>query len=204
MKRRKLNKRGKFLLFILALLVILLIFLIIKPKDKKEIKKDKPVNKINQVEKKEENNSETDYNLREGEEIIGKSDKDFIITKLNDVYYIDGVLIVNKTYPLPSSYKPIKPYKEITKDYLYGGDYIEDYVMEAYLKMKEDANKEGIDCEGMGSKTKLYFYTNALIREFVANIVQEKRSHIIIILMINISLIVLIGIGYYYNFLYMM
>ena len=145
MKRRKLNKRGKFLLFILALLVILLIFLIIKPKDKKEIKKDKPVNKINQVEKKEENNSETDYNLREGEEIIGKSDKDFIITKLNDVYYIDGVLIVNKTYPLPSSYKPLKPYKEITKDYLYGGDYIEDYVMEAYLKMKEDANKEGIE-----------------------------------------------------------
>ncbi len=63
------------------------------------------------------------------------------------------------------------------------------------------ANKQGIDIEGMGSKTKWYFYTNALIREFIANLVQERKSHIILILMINISLIVLIIIGRYYNFL---
>ena len=64
------------------------------------------------------------------------------------------------------------------------------------------ANKEGIECEGMGSKTKWYFYTNALIREFVANLVQEKKSHIILIMLINISLLILIAIGYHYNFLY--
>ena len=63
------------------------------------------------------------------------------------------------------------------------------------------ANDQGIDCEGMGSKTKWYFYTNALIREFVANIVQNKKSHIILIIMINISLIILILIGKYYNFI---
>ena len=63
------------------------------------------------------------------------------------------------------------------------------------------ANKEGIDCEGIGSKTKWYFYTNALIREFIANIVQEKKSHIILIVIINISLFILIGIGRYFNFL---
>ena len=63
------------------------------------------------------------------------------------------------------------------------------------------ANNQGIECEGMGSKTKWYFYTNALIREFIANIVQERKSHIIIILMINISLLILIAIGRYYNFL---
>ena len=63
------------------------------------------------------------------------------------------------------------------------------------------ANEQGIDCEGMGSKTKWYFYTNALIREFIANLVQEKEKHIIILLMINISLFVLIIIGKYYNFL---
>ena len=66
------------------------------------------------------------------------------------------------------------------------------------------ANNQGIECEGMGSKTKWYFYTNALIREFIANLVQEKRSHIILLLMINISLLVLIFIGYYYNFIYIM
>ena len=37
------------------------------------------------------------------------------------------------------------------------------------------ASKEGIDCEGMGSKTKWYFYTNALIREFMANLFSEKK-----------------------------
>ena len=63
------------------------------------------------------------------------------------------------------------------------------------------ANEQGLDCEGMGSKTKWYFYTNALIREFVANLVQEKRSHIILLIMINLSLIFLIMIGRHYNFL---
>ena len=64
------------------------------------------------------------------------------------------------------------------------------------------ANREGIDAEGMGSKTKWYFYTNALIREFVANIVQERKKHIILIILINISLLVLIFIGKYYNFIF--
>ena len=63
------------------------------------------------------------------------------------------------------------------------------------------ANNQGIDCEGIGSKTKWYFYTNALIREFIANIVQEKIKHLIIILSINIFLIILIYIGKYYNFI---
>ena len=63
------------------------------------------------------------------------------------------------------------------------------------------ANEEGLEVEGMGSKTKWYFYTNALIREFLANLMQERKSHIILILIINISLLILIAIGRYYNFL---
>lgn len=63
------------------------------------------------------------------------------------------------------------------------------------------ANEQGIECEGMGSKTKWYFYSNALIREFIANLVQERKKHIILLLLINISLIVLILIGRYYNFI---
>ena len=63
------------------------------------------------------------------------------------------------------------------------------------------ANREGLDCQGMGSKTKWYFYTNALIREFIANLVQERKKHIILLIMINISLIVLLLIGRYYNFI---
>lgn len=63
------------------------------------------------------------------------------------------------------------------------------------------ANEQGLDCEGMGSKTKWYFYTNALIREFIANLVQERRKHIILIILINLSLLVLIAIGKFNNFL---
>ena len=63
------------------------------------------------------------------------------------------------------------------------------------------ANEQGIDCEGIGSKTKWYFYSNALIREFIANIVQEKKKHIALVIMINISLLLLIAIGSYYNFI---
>ena len=64
------------------------------------------------------------------------------------------------------------------------------------------ANKQGIDAEGMGSKTKWYFYTNALIREFIANLVQERKKHITLIILINISLLALIAIGKYYNFIF--
>ena len=65
------------------------------------------------------------------------------------------------------------------------------------------ACQEGLDCEGMGSKTKWYFYTNALIREFIANLVQEKYKHIALLVIINISLIILILIGKYYNFIFL-
>ena len=66
------------------------------------------------------------------------------------------------------------------------------------------ANNQGIDCEGLGSKTKWYFYSNALIREFIANLVQEKYKHIAILILINISLLVLIFIGKYHNFLHIL
>ena len=61
------------------------------------------------------------------------------------------------------------------------------------------ASNEGIYCEGMGSKTKWYFYTNALIREFIATLVQERKRHIGLILVINISTLILVLIGYFYN-----
>lgn len=61
------------------------------------------------------------------------------------------------------------------------------------------ANDEGIDCEGIGSKTKWYFYTNALIREFIANIASQGKKHIALIIIINIILLNLILIGYMNN-----
>ena len=62
------------------------------------------------------------------------------------------------------------------------------------------ANKVGIDCEGIGSKTKWYFYTNALIREFIANLYEERRKHIALLVIINIIIFILILIGYNNHF----
>lgn len=61
------------------------------------------------------------------------------------------------------------------------------------------ANNEGIDCEGIGSKTKWYFYINALIREFIANLFVQRKQHFFLIMFINIALFVLVFIGYKYN-----
>ena len=61
------------------------------------------------------------------------------------------------------------------------------------------ANECGLDCEGMGSRTKWYFYSNALIREFIANLVQEKRKHIALLVLIYLLTFIFIYIGYYYQ-----
>jgi len=61
------------------------------------------------------------------------------------------------------------------------------------------ANNEGIDCEGMGSKTKWYFYTNALIREFVANLYSQRKKHIALITIINVIVFILVITGYKFN-----
>lgn len=138
MKKRKLNKKGKTVVFLMFLILSLVIFLNFD-KDKKV---DKDTSKKNN---KKEVSTKVDNNLRDGEVIIGSTSKGFLITELDGVTYVDGVLMVNKTYPLPSTYKPNKPYKEITSNYLYGADYIEDYVMQKYLEMSNDAKGEGIN-----------------------------------------------------------
>ena len=61
------------------------------------------------------------------------------------------------------------------------------------------ANNEGIECEGIGSKTKWYFYTNALIREFVANLFSQRKKHLALISLMNVIIFILVFIGYKYN-----
>ena len=63
------------------------------------------------------------------------------------------------------------------------------------------AEDAGIDCEGIGSKTKWYFYSNAVIREFVANLSIQRKQHISLLVLMNIFLLILVSIGYYYKFL---
>ena len=61
------------------------------------------------------------------------------------------------------------------------------------------ARKCGIKCIGVGSKTKWYFRTNALIREFIADIVKDRKKHIIILTIIYLSAMLLVMFGYFNN-----
>lgn len=40
------------------------------------------------------------------EEVVGNTSKGYEIKKINNIYYIDGILIANKSYSLPKSYAP--------------------------------------------------------------------------------------------------
>lgn len=48
------------------------------------------------------------------------------------------------------------------------------------------AAKSNLKAEGVGSKTKWYFYINASLREFIANIASEWKVHLLNILIINL------------------
>ncbi len=61
------------------------------------------------------------------------------------------------------------------------------------------AEKLGMNISGVGSKTKLYFYVNAWIREFIANLNNERKKHIINILALIIIQLILTSISYFFN-----
>ncbi len=61
------------------------------------------------------------------------------------------------------------------------------------------ATELNILMDGIGSKTKIYFWINAFIREFIATIFKEKKKHILIMLMIIILLTVMNYFVYLYN-----
>ncbi|MBO6157963.1 MAG: YdcF family protein [Firmicutes bacterium] len=52
------------------------------------------------------------------------------------------------------------------------------------------ASMQGIKAEGIGSKTKSYFWVNAFIREFIATLYTERKTHIRVIL--GLTLIVMV------------
>lgn len=53
------------------------------------------------------------------------------------------------------------------------------------------AKKLDIDIEGIGSKTKSYFWVNAFIREYIATIVSEKNRHFKTLILLSILMIIL-------------
>lgn len=61
------------------------------------------------------------------------------------------------------------------------------------------ATEQGLKLDGIGSKTKLYFWINAFIREFIGTLYSERKKHILSFLLITIIIIIMIGITYVGN-----
>ena len=61
------------------------------------------------------------------------------------------------------------------------------------------ARQVGLYAEGVGSKSKWFFYIPASIREFIAEIVSEKWRHLFNILSINVAVILLLMFSYFNN-----
>ena len=61
------------------------------------------------------------------------------------------------------------------------------------------ASQQGVKAEGIGAKTKSYFWINAFIREFIAALVSEWKTHLAIIMGWIVIIIFVIGIVYLSN-----
>ena len=61
------------------------------------------------------------------------------------------------------------------------------------------ATEQGLKLEGLGSKTKSYFWINAFIREFIGTLYSERKKHILFFLLITIVLIIMIAITFVGN-----
>ena len=61
------------------------------------------------------------------------------------------------------------------------------------------ATEQNILLEGIGSKTKTYFWINAFIREYIGTLYTERKKHIIVIITILFILLILISLTYINN-----
>lgn len=76
---------------------------------------------------------------------IGTTKNGFSIYKVNDVYYIDDIMMVNKTYGLPESYIPVDTKESCIGKTSTCNKCINKTAYEAFNKMKADASSIGLN-----------------------------------------------------------
>ena len=107
-------------------------------------------------------NSEEYKNLNDGEYLTSKG---YTLKIENGLAYVDGHLIVNKTYSLPEDYKPKDPYQAITTERC--NNCIDKEVMDAFKLMKSDALSMGLNIF-IASGYRSYSYQERLYNNYTA------------------------------------
>lgn len=179
LKRTKTNKRFKNRLITFMLLSLIIngaIFGVIKAinsrseKDdanKSEIQKNEDTSIEEDIEDKDDNKTPTeieDQQTNTSDANTSKTSKGFTIEVKDGITYVDGYLIVNKTYPLPSDYVPIDTYKAITTSNCQ--ECLNNDAYAAYSKMKSDASTNGLSL-WIASGYRSYSYQNGLYQSYV-------------------------------------
>ena len=108
------------------------------------------------------------------ESISNNMDK-HIVKNIDGVTYIDGILIVNKSFSLPKDYVPKNPKEKITSLNKGCTLCIEKHVYNAFLEMKKDAEKEGLNL-WIQSGFRPYNYQEYLYNKYVSSDGVEKAD----------------------------
>lgn len=95
-----------------------------------------------------------------------KTSNGFDIVVKDGITYIDGYMIVNKTYSIPSDYIPKNTYKKITSETTSCVACIIKEAYDAFTKMKEEASKSNIGLR-IQSGYRSYNYQNGLYNMYV-------------------------------------
>ena len=125
-----------------------------KKKDEELKKQEEEKKKVDEENKEKEttiksNKTIDDYpplNETDGEkEVIGTSDKGYTIYKRNGITYIDGIMIVNKTYGLPEDYYPKNTHTDAAGKTNTCNSCINEVAYNAFNDMKRDAAAIGLN-----------------------------------------------------------
>ena len=148
MPRKRRKKKIKILWFVILLIIIIIIILggIYILNNKKDNVIDNNAKEVSnkevtkELEKAPVDSSSYD-NLSDGEYITSNG---FTLKKENGISYVDGNLIVNKTYSLPESFVPTNPYNgSVNSDWCI--NCIDKDAMEAFKLMQSDAKALGLN-----------------------------------------------------------
>ncbi len=84
-------------------------------------------------------------NVTGEKEYVGKTSNGYSIYQINNVYYVDDYLIVNKSYPLPSDFEPDNTYTSSHNKVNTCNTCIEKQAYKAFLDMQSEATAMGLN-----------------------------------------------------------
>ena len=143
-KNRKKKKRIKIITIILLFFVILSVTYIIinKEHNNNNTKKEKKTEVKNVVKMQDAPITSEEFDKLSDGEYITKTGHTLTIS--DNIAYVEGLMIANKTYSLPSNYIPKDPYSG-TVDKMSCINCIDKTAMEAFKEMQADANSLGLN-----------------------------------------------------------